>query len=340
MSSSLSSPPRLAGVFSSGRSGSTWLGAILNSHPELVYRFEPLHRARPGTELALLRSRLESGAFGNADLPGAYEALRVANPATDKPPFFVKRGDSRPKVAGLALRQLVWMAAERAPALAGTYGRLFAPRGRPLVVFKEVTFEHVLAPILACDGFRAAYLVRHPCAVVSSTLAGQQAGLMSTGRMKVLASLLADHDPELAARVSGRLEAMSPAELNALLWRIEVEKGVAATRDHPRAMILVYEDLCVQTSKRVAELFAHFGLGFPDETRHFLEESSRAGRGARWRRGEQFIGDYFSVFRDTRESRDKWKTLLSAEDRKGVLGMVRDSSAFAFCARLGSWDVD
>ncbi|MDJ0687655.1 MAG: hypothetical protein QNJ41_04015 [Xenococcaceae cyanobacterium MO_188.B32] len=34
----------MGALFGLGRSGTTWLGAIVASHPEILYRFEPFHR--------------------------------------------------------------------------------------------------------------------------------------------------------------------------------------------------------------------------------------------------------------------------------------------------------
>jgi hypothetical protein len=38
--------PRIMGIFGTGRSGSSWLGSIIDSHPQVAYRFEPFHRLK------------------------------------------------------------------------------------------------------------------------------------------------------------------------------------------------------------------------------------------------------------------------------------------------------
>ena len=51
----------LAGVFGTSRCGSTWLGSIIASHPEVAYRFEPFHRRKKEAVFLSLRKRIEAG---------------------------------------------------------------------------------------------------------------------------------------------------------------------------------------------------------------------------------------------------------------------------------------
>ena len=195
----------LCGIFSKGRSGSTWLGSIVNTHPEVAYRFEPFHRLREDPDVARLRRSIEAGTFDATERDELYAILLRASPLTDRPPFFVKRN------ARSRGKRLLWPAARRLPPLAPLYGALYTPRGAPVVVLKEVTLEPVMEGLLRAGGTRIVYLVRHPCAVVHSQIRGQEAGVMPTARQGVLSSLLEKHDPALAERVAAHPDATSAA---------------------------------------------------------------------------------------------------------------------------------
>jgi hypothetical protein len=217
------------------------------------------------------------------------------------------------------------------------YRALYVPSGRPSLVFKEVGLNDLLLPLVTRARLRAAILVRHPCAVVSSVLRGQAAGLMPTGRRAVAQDLLRRHDPELAARWESGLPAASPAAIEALLWRIEVESSLRATANETHVIRIVYEDLCRRPAELAREIFAHFGLPHHGETARLLREMASRDRSVRRRRGERGADDYFSVFRDSLASADRWKTELSSADARDVLNAVSDSEAFAACATIGSW---
>jgi hypothetical protein len=322
--------PRIMGIFGTGRSGSSWLGSIIDSHPQVAYRFEPFHRIKQNPTIFKARELLESESLTESDLVLVYNALLPAHPKIERPPFF-------PKEYGL-----VWgKTGLRAPAmkfngLLMLFKWLYTARSQPPLVFKEVTMEPIMANLLAHTSVPVVYLVRHPCAVVASTVSGQKLGVMPIGRHSILAELLKKHDPQLAAQYAPLVEGMDLLERETLLWRIDVEKGLNAARDHSNALVVLYEALCddpLAVSKRV---FEHFSLDFSEQTVQFLDA---LGHQQQTRRLMEFgIKPYFSVFRNPAAMKNKWKQNLSAEEQRRVLRLVQDSPAFQFCAALGKWD--
>ena len=317
--------PLITGIFGSGRSGSTWLGAIIDSHPSVAYRFEALHRlAAIDPSVRALRRRLSDDTFDDDVLEQLYGALLPARPDVDKPPFFTKHYATRAQFGQAA----IWPLARRYPALAKSFTWLYTPRGRPMLVFKEVTSERIMRNLLARTAMRAIYLIRHPAAVVHSILQGQGRGLMPTGRREALSSLVQELDPHLPERMGIELNRLLPIEIEALFWRIDAELGMVAALSSSRAHIVVYESLCDQPERVVQDVFAHLNLDFPESTHRFLTASDRGSLFERVRRGEFGTNPYFSVFRKPSEVRDRWQHELDADDVRRIMRMVEDSYAF------------
>ena len=315
----------LMGIFGSGRSGSTWLGAIVSSHPDIVYRFEPLHRlAGLDARVRELRGQLSTGQFGPDMLGELYAALLRARPEVEKPPFFAKR-DRGSRQLG---RSVLWPLARRSATCARAFERLYTPRARPPLVFKEVTSELIMANLLARTAMRVVYLVRHPCGVAHSTLAGQRRGLMPSDRRRVLGDTIRRLDPELPRRLGFDLERATPIEIEALCWRLDAEIGLAAARASANAHIVVYEDLCADPLGVAQGVLGHFGLALTPATRQFIDRSMHGSGLGKLAYGEVGVDAYFSVFRDPRATRDRWRHELTADDQARVLHLVEDSPAF------------
>lgn len=326
-------PPQgnLGAILSVGRSGSTWLGSIVNSHPDVAYRFEPFLRRRAHACIREAVKLIESESFSDADLPKIYEGLLPAHPLTDKSPFFQK---SHSRSAG---KSLLWPVCRGIGVLGGAYGRLYSPQGKPFLIFKEVSRRMLMQRLQDRTALRAVYLVRHPCAVVASMLRGQSADLMPSGRLDALGDLLADYDPELADKV-GAVDGLSPAAKNALLWRLDVEQGVRTARERDDGKVVLYENLCREPAKVAREVLAFFGLAWHANVERYVPASGGESSSVEESVNSDTSNSYFSVAKDTKETMNRWKSQLSAEEIGDILRHVEDSETFQYCAELGGWE--
>ena len=323
---------QLGAIFGTGRSGTTWLGSIVSSHPEISYRFEPFHRLQnTNVEVSRTINLIRSDTFSAKDLPQIYHALSPAYPECEKPPFFDK---SFSLPAG---RKFAWLLSRNNSFGAYIFQRLYTPKEKSMLIFKEVDFVDVLIKLVVKAEIPIVYIVRHPCAVVSSVLRGQKNSLMPSKRRSVLGSLLEKHEPTLAKKYQSRLDSLKVCEQEVLLWLIDVGQALRACKNSAKGMVVIYEQLTQLPLETSTKVFQHFGLDMTPESAAFIDESTRNSPSSRIKRGEVGINPYFSVFRDPKTARDRWKEEMSTEDRNRVMEIVKDSEAFAFGAERGLW---
>jgi hypothetical protein len=325
-------PVKLMAIFSSGRSGSTWLGALVNSHPQVAYRFEPLRRLHKHRRIKQAVTTVMSDRFSQNDLPVLYDALLPAHPLVEKPPFFAKEH------ARQRGRAPLWTVCRAIKPLAGLFESLYSPRSRPPLAFKEVGRYQVLLQLLTRTSLPIVYLVRHPCGVVNSMVRGQQKGAMSSQRLEWLDEALHKHDAQLAERYADDVDKLADFEKVALYWRIDAERVFNQLRQAEHALILLYEQVCDDCLGSITKVFNHFNLTRTPQTHAFLDQLTSSQTAQHGRRGETVINRYFSVYRDPKAMRDRWKNQLDTQQAKRILQLVEDSPAFAFFAAQGAWD--
>ncbi|NER78827.1 MAG: sulfotransferase [Leptolyngbya sp. SIO1D8] len=320
------------------RSGTTWIGTIMDSHPNVVYRFEPFHRLRHhNPAVQRIGKALRTQAITDEDISEMYATFIKAHPLTNKPPFFHKK--SYP-IISLAKKEL-WPLSRLFPGVSKVYQALYSPKGLLPLVFKEVTFAKQMKTLLKRTSIPLVYIVRHPCATVISDIKGQNQGKMPTGRQANLKALLENHDPILLERYGSNLRKLTSIEKTALLWRIEVESCVRAVQSSNKGIVITYEQFAEDAYTQSERVFTHFGMNIADETVQFLDSLYDAKKDSVKNsiRSEGYRGNkYFTIYRNPKSQKNAWKAKISANDRRTIEAIVKDSKVFDFCASLGSWD--
>jgi len=321
-------------IFGAGRSGSTWLWAILGSHPRLAHRFEPIHRLAPvSPRVNALRARLASGDFGAEILDEIYDAFYPSHPELVRPPFFRKETGARLNLGSA----LLWPVARKWPVIARMFRWLYSPREGTPLLFKEVAFEHLMRNLLERTPIRVVYLLRHPAALLHSLRSGQDQALMPSDRRAILADYVAKENPDLPARLGIDLRTATPLETEAIMLRVDLEVGWRAAVASQQALVVVYEELCARPFEVAERVCAHFGLDFAAPCRSFISMSTGGGRWERLRRGEFVVNPYFSVFRNPLERKDRWKKEMSLADQQRVAELFEDCDPFREVQARGLW---
>jgi hypothetical protein len=317
-----------------GRSGTTWAGTLIDSSPDVIYRFEPFHRMTASSaDYRHWMERLKAHQVRATDVPRLHSLLSRAHALTSKEPFFTK--SYRQRTFG---RRQLWPAARLLPPAAWAYERLYSPSVEAPIVFKEVTFVKQLQNLLLYTTVPVVYLVRHPCATVLSEVHGQADGKMPSGRQQRLAEVLQDHAPELAERFGDVCRGSDVVLRTALLWRCEIETCLRAIEGSSHGLVMTYEQLADDVHTHTRTMFRHFGLAFRDQTIRFIDALCALDPASRDSPRKTGWGNrYYSVYRNPREQKDAWKARISSTDRRKIESIVEDSAAVSQCASLGGW---
>ena len=308
-------------IIGGARSGTTFLGKLLDSHPDVLYRHEP-DSVLVNTEIPFVPrvdelQRYVGPARHYLDALCHVRATKVSGQA----PYFDKTYRSslqkRCFLAGLYLAK----AAERvgAPLLR-----------KPLPVadcIRRGSDERILHVIKSVDSpwrtvlfseakpnFRFIHLVRHPCAVVNSRLRGIQS--------KLMASKTYLRPPFEAGMAEGypfsleKLESSSYEEKAAFLWMICNQRIHDDMVGREGYCMVFYEDLCRELASTTSRLFDFAGLSWNTQTEHFIRnlESRDSGEAG-----------YFDVLRAPLTALDKWRQQLTGEQIDRIERVVSHS---------------
>lgn len=322
--------PPFAAVFGAGRSGTTWLGAMLDAHPDVAYRFEPIHALRKHPRVRSIYRKLQGGDADPRLIDELAGQLRPADPRLDRPPFMPKNGHTQ---CGRTLlnrggRVLPWL-------VAPVYRALYRTPGTARLIFKEVSMEHTTGTLARSGRVPIVYIIRHPAAYVASMLAGVEKGVMYDTRAQIAMDLAADRAPELHDAYRERGDELSMEERMAIAWVADTNLALGTTLGCDSVHHVVYEQLCVETMACMERVYAHVGLEMGDQARGFINASSGNAD-----RSEVGVDSYFSVFRDPRKSMDKWRKQLSQPQVDQIRAVCAYSKG---CEAFGShwrWDIE
>jgi hypothetical protein len=309
----------LAIIAGSGRSGTTWLGRIFDSHPWTMYLHEP--------DLVFYDS-----SFPVVPNPEELDALV---PMVEEFLDMLKR--SRPLKA-LASRPVFGKRYRSLGAQLMRNGIIFTMRGVEAIGGRAA--QKIRIPDMIDSGSRPRitfvlksvnalgrlplygtvrpempiiHIVRHPCGVVSSVLRGMKIGSMP--EPQIFRPCL---DLPTARRhnlTEGKVQRMSPLEKATWGWLILNEWAMERRPAKARWKLLRYEDLCANPLEESSKLFAWCGLSWAEETQAFLESNLRANDNA----------TYFDVIRNPAASVNRWQQELALSQINQISEIVGGS---------------
>ena len=306
------------------RSGTTWLGKIFDSHPDVLYRHEPDHGRVP--------SRAMDAPLLRATVAGWIDDRDQRTAA--KRPFFRKSWQSafefwlRGSLAGLLA------AGARLPLLGDRIARLGVP---DLGALGAPGVRAALKSIDWCDGAgafarllpdsRTIVILRHPCGQVASVMRGNRQGRFSLREAGT--DMPFDEAPTVrfAAEhgVDGdTFQALPDAAKYAWDWVRFNEAVLSGLPSLPNARIVIYEELCARPAAIARELLEFCDLNWNPQTEAFIAESTQ----------HNGIAGYYAVFRDSIAAAEGWRTGMAPEDQAAVQSVVRLSPLRQFWADL------
>jgi hypothetical protein len=304
------------------RSGTSWVGKIFDSHPDVLYRNEP--------DTVLNEDRLPflilpGGSDPYVAIAADYMDRMLRTPTVKSaghvpnfPKSYFRWG------LGAVHAGIVHVARMLA---AGPNGARLAARRLPDLVDIDANRElHLVVKTVSAQGrleaflraaprMRVVCLLRHPCGQASSMLRGMRVGKLPK-REPFIDDVLATPAASRYGLTREGLMAAPVAEQWAWNWVAMNELALAAAAGHPHSMVMTYESLCADPAGGARQLFAFAGLAWNPQSEEFLQASTRGSGKAR----------YHSVFRNTASAATKWRDELSVDEQRSILDVLDQSS--------------
>ena len=312
-------------VFGLPRSGTTWIGKLFDSHPETLYRHEPDSVKRLSFPLypevdAAPRYREELEQFV-ASLP----RMRLPE-VVGKQPLFAKNYQSRAALAAYRASVIVAKAASRVKRnFPCPYRPTASGHRRARVVWKSIESSGRLGACMeALPGARAIHLMRHPCGYIASQLRGAATHRFSGPKADanapwVLKLLLATPTGKAHGLTLDEAKRLTPEERLAWCWVLTEEKILADIAHNERVLTVRYEDVCAEPFTMTRKMFEFTGLDWQTQTGAFVRASTETTQ-------RVTDTDYYSVFKPSQASAERWRQELAPEAIERVLRILRMSS--------------
>lgn len=299
---------KLVCIFSSPRSGSTWLAKILDSRPDVLYLHEPDIEDRG---LDLLPFWFSGGpdadelARARAYLTRLI-ALRTVRTMGARP-FF--RKDYRPAAAEWRWRATV-TAAKAAQNLGWTHSaslKDLITGGAPQVTLLKMVSALGRASRLipSMPAMQPILIIRNPLSYAASRLRGYHNGFMALPPS--LATLADTQSGRELGLTPDLLEQSTAVERIAWDWLIANSEALKAVLSHG-GLVLSYDRLAQHPMEGARDLFAQIGFDFSRQTARFIEHAANRN------------GSYYSVFRSP--TRSASQDAMSNTDRAVIQAIV------------------
>lgn len=314
-------------IFGMPRSGTTWVGKLVDSHPETLYRHEPDSVQR----LSLpLYPEVQSAPDYRNELEQFVAALPYTRSAkvVGKQPLFSKRYQS---AAALGMYRLSVAAAKAASRVKRNCPCPYRPTAgggeHARVVWKSIESPGRLGVCMqALPDARAIFLMRHPCGYVASVLRGEAKNRFSGSKpsaddLWMLEALLATSSGQTRGIGLDDIKWLTPEERLAWRWVLIQEKVLADVARCKRVLTLRYEDICADPLARTRQLLAFVGLDWSSQVEAFVHASTRVADATR-------ETDYYSVFKQPQVAAERWRSQLAPEAIERIMRIFQGSCLY------------
>jgi len=304
-------------ILGSGRSGTTFLAKLFDSHPEVIYRHEP--------DSIIISKNIPFQPKIDELIHYIPETQTYINklasnraPKTLHTPFFPKRyrtplRQNIYKFLTLSIKLLA-----KIPILEHhlQIPDLLTPGCKiPVPVIKSVnSLNRARLFSEAFPDIHIIHIIRHPCGVVSSQIRGTKQHLMNSIMFfDSIYRMSYTHQYKLERN---DIESRSLEEQTAFQWMVMNDQVLMEMKDNPRYRMVRYEDLCLNTSKVISELFTFCGLDQNSQTDAFINYLEHQNTND---------APYFSVVRSPRKTAYKWRNELSDDQINCILSVTQRS---------------
>ncbi len=309
------------------RSGTTWLGKILDSHPMVLYRHEPdtVRRARELPAICLPEDIARQQDMARAYLRGLMNVTTL--PASGSRPVFPK--DYRFRIVGNVRARLIGMVQAAASVRAlRTRARGFnvpdmisaRQAARLHLVLKSVRSRGRVGLLAqALPQARFIFVLRDPFGQVAAMLRGTRHGQFSS-RIPVTELLSTTQARELGLTEEGfrRLPVLDQLAWN---WAILNRKALDELSGLGRVMVVRYHDLCTTPVGVGRDVIEFMGLRWHPQMDEFIRAcTDYEGKDPAYR-----------LYRNARRSLHRWQGDLRQEDRDRIEAIARQARLWDLC---------
>lgn len=300
------------------RSGTTWLGKIFDSHPEILYRHEP----DAGGKLNLLPLFTETWTEEELKFIQQFISqleLHAKVNQVSKFPIFKKIHESdihfQARKAYLTLLKV-------ASRYFGNFSahEMLPNRSDMTVLWKSIESlgrMPIMAQAIQGLGIEAYFIhiIRHPCGQLNSTLRGQAkqvfTGNYNAAEDESLFKLLAgSSQAQLYELTANQFQQMNVEQRLTWRWALMNDFALRLMESKPNYLKVRYEDICQEPELTTKKLFTFCKLRWDEQTAHFLEMSTK-----------QDVSDYYSVIKNPLNSANAWRKKLSEQQINDIFAV-------------------
>lgn len=300
------------------RSGTTWLGKIFDSHPEILYRHEP----DAGGKLNLLPLFTET--WVEEELKFIKQFISQLESHTrvnqvSKFPIFKKIHESD---IHFQVRKAYLTLLKVASRYFGNFSayEMLPNQSDMTIVWKSIESlgrMPIMAQAVQELGIEAYFIhiIRHPCGQLNSTLRGQAkqvfTGNYNAAEDEPLFKLLASSSQaQLYELTVTQFQQMNAEQRLTWRWALMNDFALRLMENKPNYFKVRYEDICQEPELTTKELFTFCKLRWNEQTAHFLEMSTK-----------QDVPDYYSVIKNPLNSANAWRKKLSEQQVNDIFAV-------------------